>query len=58
MIFIFVDLFVLLESIMNVFKDIYDILRKFVKEVIVIVVFDLDRLLILFFLYVGYVVLI
>lgn len=41
---------------MNVFKDIYDILRKFVKEVIVIVVFDLDRLLILFFLYVGYVV--
>lgn len=48
----------LLESIMNVFKDIYDILRKFVKEVIVIVVFDLDRLLILFFLYVGYVVLI
>lgn len=58
MIFIFVDLFVLLESIMNVFKDIFDILRKFVKEVIVIVVFDLDRLLILFFLYVGYVVLI
>lgn len=58
MIFIFVDLFVLLESIMNVFKDIYDILRKFVKEIIVIVVFDLDRLLILFFLYVGYVVLI
>lgn len=58
MIFIFVDLFVLLESIMNVFKDIYDIVRKFVKEVIVIVVFDLDRLLILFFLYVGYVVLI
>lgn len=57
MIFIFVDLFVLLESIMNVFKDIYDILRKFVKEVIVIVVFDLDRLLILFFLFVGYVVL-
>lgn len=58
MIFIFVDLFVLFESIMNVFKDIYDIVRKFVKEVIVIVVFDLDRLLILFFLYVGYVVLI
>lgn len=58
MIFIFVDLFVLLESIMNVFKDIFDILKKFVKEVIVIVVFDLDRLLILFFLYVGYVVLI
>lgn len=58
MIFVFVDLFVLLESIMNVFKDIFDILRKFVKEVIVIVVFDLDRLLILFFLYVGYVVLI
>lgn len=43
---------------MNVFKDIYDILRKFVKEVFVIVVFDLDRLLILFFLYVGYVILI
>lgn len=43
---------------MNVFKDIYDILRKFVKEIFVIVVFDLDRLLILFFLYVGYVILI
>lgn len=45
-----------LESTLNAFKDTYDILRKPAKEVIVIVVSDLDRLSTPFSPYAGHAV--
>lgn len=55
-IFTFADLPASLESTMNAFKDTYEILRKPAKEVIVIVVSDLDRLSTPFSPYVGHAV--